>query len=455
MRNSVKNKPKRYNSTAVLAGGFLIVILIGTLLLMLPISSANGSASSFSDCLFTSVSATCVTGLTVVDTATHWSHFGQAVILAMIQVGGLGFMMITVLLSLLIKKNLTPRERMLIMRSYNIEQYDTTLQLVRRICIGTVGIELIGASIFAIRFIPDFGVGEGIFKSIFHSVSAFCNAGFDIVGTGNESISGMSHYLTDPLINLTIMALIIIGGIGFVVWNDIINLITRRIKLSVYSRLVLIVTAVLLVLGAVGFAAVEWNNPETIGGLSVGEKILASSFHSTTLRTAGFGMIDNAAMKESTQFISIILMFIGGASGSTAGGVKVATIGIIFYSVARVFFGKKDIVLFRRKITNDTFIRATSVVIIQLMLVAIGTGLILSSSSYGVLSALYEVVSATGTVGLSLGITPHLSEFGRAVLEAGMYFGRVGILTVTYAIMIKMDNSESVLAYPKTNIMIG
>ena len=388
MKNEIRKKQRRLNSTAILAGGFLVVILVGTLLLMLPISSASGRASDFSDCLFTSVSATCVTGLSVVDTATYWSHFGQAVILCMIQVGGLGFMMITVLLSLLIKRNLTPRERMLVMKSYNIDQYDTTLQLVHRICIGTFGIEFIGACVFAIRFIPDFGLGEGIFKSVFHSVSAFCNAGFDIIGVGNESIGGMSHYLTDPLINVTIMLLIIIGGIGFVVWNDVINLITKKAKLSVYSRLVLIVTAVLLVGGAVGFAAIEWNNPQTIGNLSVGEKILASSFHSTTLRTAGFAMIDNAAMGEGSQLLSIIFMFIGGASGSTAGGVKVATIGIIFYSVARVFFGKKDIILFNRRVTNETFVRATSIVIVQLLLVAVGTALLLASSPYGVLQTL-------------------------------------------------------------------
>lgn len=455
MKDGIKKKQRKFNSTAILAGGFLVVILIGTLLLMLPISSSSGETTDFSDCLFTSVSATCVTGLTTVNTAAHWSHFGQIVILCMIQIGGLGFMMITVLLSLLIKRNLTPRERMLVMKSYNIEQYDTTLQLVRRICIGTFGIEFIGTCVFSIRFIPDFGVGEGIFKSVFHSVSAFCNAGFDIVGAGNPSITSMSHYTTDPLVSITIMALIIIGGIGFVVWNDIINLITRRMRLSVYSRLVLIVTAILLVGGALGIAVLEWNNPQTLGSLSFGEKILASSFQSTTLRTAGFEMLDNSAMNDATLLLSMILMFIGGASGSTAGGVKVATVGIILYSVARVFFGKREIILFKRKVTDDTFVRAASIVIIQLILVIIGTGLISANEEYGILSVLFEVASATGTVGLTLGITPLLSDFSQAILMLGMYFGRVGILTVTYAIMLKLNDNDTAVTYPKTNIMIG
>lgn len=450
-----KNK-RRLNSTAILAGGFLVVILAGTLLLMLPVSSASGTITPFEDCIFTSVSATCVTGLITVDTATHWSHFGQTVILFMIQIGGLGFMMLTVMLSLLLRRNLTPRDRMLLMKSYNIDQYGTTLQLVRRICIGTFGIEFVGAALLSIRFIPDFGVGEGIFKSIFHSVSAFCNAGFDTIGIGNEAIGSLSYYVSDPLINGTLMALIIIGGIGFVVWNDVINLITRRAQLSVYSKLVLIVTSILLVGGTVGFAALEWNNPETIGNLAAGEKIMASAFHSTTLRTAGFAMIDNGAMQEASQLISIAFMFIGGASGSTAGGIKVATIGIIFYTVARVFCGKREIILFKRKISDEAFIRATSIVIIQMTMILLSAGLIATTNTeHGMISVLFEVASASGTVGLSLGITSLLSRFAQAILMLCMYFGRVGILTVTYAIMVRLDNNDSSITYPKTNIMIG
>lgn len=452
----VKKPKRKLNSAAVLAVGFLAVILVGALLLMLPISSSSGKATPFEDCIFTSVSATCVTGLVTVNTATHWSHFGQAVILLMIQIGGLGFMMLAVMLSLLFRRNLTPRDRMLLMKSYNIDQYGTATTLARRICIGTFGIELIGAALLSIRFIPDFGVAEGIFKSIFHSVSAFCNAGFDTVGAGNASISGLSYYIADPLINATLMALIIIGGIGFVVWNDIINLVIHRTRLSVYSRLVLIVTAILLVGGTAAFALLEWDNPATLGSLASGEKIMAAAFQSTTLRTAGFAMLDNSAMREASVLISIVLMFIGGASGSTAGGVKVATVGIIFHTVARVFCGKREIILFKRKISDEAFIRAASIVIIQIVLVLISTGTIAATNSdCGITPLLFEAASASATVGLSMGITPLISRFGQAVLMLCMYFGRVGILTVTYAIMVKLDSNDSSVTYPQTNIMIG
>lgn len=444
-------------STRIFVLGFLAIILLGTLLLMLPISSADGEPTNPLNAAFTAVSATCVTGLTVVDTATHWSMFGQIVILLMIQVGGLGFMTLAVMLSLLIRRSVTPRERMLVAMSYNLGSYDSTLVLVRRILIGTVCMEGVGALLLSIRFIPDFGLANGIYKSIFHSVSAFCNAGFDIIGIGNPNISGMGYYVGDYLVNVTLALLIIFGGIGFLVWSDMINFTRSGKRLSVYSKFVLIITAVLLVSGTVFFAVFEWSNPLTLGALdSIPKKILASFFQSTTWRTAGFAMIDNAAFTQNSQLLGILLMFIGGASGSTAGGVKVGTIGIVVYTVWCITIGKKNAVVFRRTIPESSFVRATAVIIVQLSVAVLGVLIMLSTTPFGTMDVLYESVSAIGTVGVSLGITPLLPGAGKVTLMFLMYFGRIGVLTFTYALMNSLSSeSSSSIKYPDAKMPIG
>ena len=457
MKTKDKHKigSSKRRTTGVIAVGFLLIILIGTLLLTLPISSRDRSFTPLPDAAFTAVSATCVTGLVTVDTATHWSMFGQIVILIMIQVGGLGFMSIAILMSLLIKRSVTPRERMLLAMSYNLDSYDNTGELIKRIGIGTLCIEGAGALILSTRFIPLFGVGDGIFKSIFHAVSAFCNAGFDLMGGYSGHFSSLTAFVDDPIVNVTIMLLIIIGGIGFIVWNDIANAITKRKRLSVYSRFVLIVTSILLLGGTLFFALLEWNNPETLGDLPAGSKLLAAAFQSVTLRTAGFNTISQAGMTPSSQLLSMLLMFIGGASGSTAGGVKVATIGVLIYSVWCNAIGQKETVLFHRKITGDHFIRAVSVIVVQLTLVLVGVVSVSAVSGFAIMSAAYEVVSATGTVGIPLGITTGLDIPSRFIIMALMYLGRVGTLTVTYAVMLNMRDSRSIISYPDANMLIG
>lgn len=454
-----KLKPKNGNSkrrtTGVIAVGFVLLIVIGTLLLTLPISSLDRRFSNPLDAAFTAVSATCVTGLVTVDTATHWSMFGQIVILILIQIGGLGFMSMAVLLSLIIRRAVTPRERMLVAMSYNIDNYDNIGGLLKRIGIGTLCIELSGAVLLSIRFIPLFGVGDGIYKSIFHAVSAFCNAGFDLLGGFSGKFSSLTSFTGDALVSITIMLLITIGGIGFIVWNDIANAITKKKKLSVYSKFILIISSILTFGGAIIFAALEWNNPATLGELGVGDKMLAAAFQSVTLRTAGFCSIDQAGMTQSSQLFSMFLMFIGGASGSTAGGVKVGTIGVLIYTVWCASLGRKEAVLFRRKISNESFIRAVSIVVIQLFIVLIGTFAVSALASCPVMSAAYEVVSASGTVGISLGITPALNAASKLILMFIMYLGRVGILTITYAVMVNLRESRSVISYPDANMLIG
>lgn len=445
----------RRRTTGIIAVGFLMIIVAGALLLSLPLSSASGEGAKPIDALFTSVSAACVTGSVTVDTATHWSLFGQLIILLLVQVGGLGFMTVAVLLSLLVKRAVTPKERMLVAMSYNISSYEKIGELLQRIWIGTLAIELAGGIALSVRFIPVFGVWDGIYKSVFTSVSAFCNAGFDLFGGYGGTFSSLGAFAGDYLVNITVMALIIIGGIGFIVWNDIANVIVRKKPMSVYSRFVLIITSILIIGGGGLFALLEWDNPASIGGMSVGGKILTSLFQSVSMRTAGFVTVGQGALRESSQFLSVILMFIGGASGSTAGGVKVATVGIIIYTLWSVSIGRREAVLFGRRISPDSFTRAVAVAGVQLLMLGAGSIAISASMGCGIFEAVYEASGALGTTGLSLGMTPLLNSFSKIVLMALMYFGRVGVLTVTYAVMVNLREGRSAISYPDANMLVG
>ena len=423
---------------------------------MLPISSKSGESTDPLTAFFTAVSASCVTGLVVVDTGLYWSLFGQIVILIMIQIGGLGFMTLAVLLSSIVRRNITPREQMLVAMSYNLNGYGSISKLVKRILLGTLVIELSGAAVLSTQFIPIFGVGKGIYMSIFHSVSAFCNAGFDLMGSYGGEFSSFLSFSGNYAIGITLMLLIILGGIGFIVWSDVINFFISKRRLSVYSKFVLLVSAILLFGGALLFAIFEWNNPETLGGMTIGEKILNSFFQSVTLRTAGMSMVDNACLSEISQLLGVVLMFIGGASGSTAGGVKVATIGILFYTIYCVCIGKKRVVIFGRKLSSDSFMRAAAIIFIQLGMVFAVTAIIIMSTGLDTMAVLYEVTSAGGTVGISLGLTPTLNVFSKLMLMLLMYFGRVGILSITYAIMANMSKNDlGSIDYPEANMLIG
>ena len=458
MRENTRKKLRKSNRsmTAVIAVGFIILILIGTLLLMLPIASRSREFTDPLTAAFTAVSATCVTGLVVVDTVTYWSLFGQIVIIVMIQIGGLGFMTMAVLISRLVKRKITPKERMLVAMSYNLNSYESTGQLVKRILTGTFSMELLGAAVLATQFVPLFGWGNGIYKSIFHSISAFCNAGFDLFGEYGGEFSSLISFNGNYVVGVTIMMLIILGGIGFVVWGDMINFITKKKRLSAYTKFVLVVSSILLFGGAILIGLFEWNNPATIGEMNFGEKILNCFFQSVSMRTAGFSMVDNAALTQPSQLVSIALMFVGGASGSTAGGVKVATIGILFYTVFCVSIGKNEINIFKRRLSTNSFMRAVSIVVVQLFLVVISTVAVSYSMGADVMTSLYELTSAGGTVGVSLGLTPALDTFSKIVVMLMMYFGRVGILSVTCAIMVNLSQKNtSSISYPDANMLVG
>jgi trk system potassium uptake protein TrkH len=345
---------------------------------------------------------------------------------------------------------------MLLAASYNLDSYDSTMQIVKRVVIGTFAFELIGAIILSIRFIPDYGVSSGIYKSIFHSVSAFCNAGFDVVGVGNPEITSLSYYAGDPLINITLGLLIIIGGVGFIVWSDIVNFATKKKRLSVYSQFVLVITIVLIVIGAVGFAIFEWNNPNTLGSLSsVPKKVIASFFQSSTWRTAGFATMHNGSFSQGALLLGIILMFIGGASGSTAGGVKVGTLGVFVYTVWCTVTGKKRAVFKKRTISTQSFVRAATVIFVQIVAVIVGLVILNANAGLDIMSMLYEVVSAISTVGVTMGITTILPTVSKITLCCLMFFGRVGILTVALSVMRNQSGSEPNISYPEAKMLIG
>lgn len=445
---SYKQKEKNVSPAKVFVGGFLILILMGTILLMLPISSKNGEFTGLLTALFTATSASCVTGLVLVDTYTYWSGFGQSIILIMIQIGGLGFMTIATLFSLFIGRTITLRERLVMTTSLNIDSMAGVVKLTKKVLLGTVFFEGIGAIILSIRFARDFGIVEGIKKGIFHSVSAFCNAGFDLLGVNGE-FSSLTSYAKDPVVNITIMLLVILGGIGFFVWRD---LTSKRTKMELHTKIVLITTAALLLLGFLTFFIFEFNNPATMGGMNIWEKMMAALFQSTTLRTAGFNTIDQGALTPPSMFMSMILMLIGGSPGSTAGGIKTVTVAVLILTCISVLRGKSNVVLFMRKINNRCIMNAVTMFVFGMVFVAFGTFILAINN--GAIEAAFEAISAFATVGLTTGITADLDVFSKIILIFLMFFGRVGLITLGLAVLIRRD-VEPKLKYPESRIMIG
>jgi trk system potassium uptake protein TrkH len=444
----LKTKKRRnFSSAQIIIFGFLALILLGALLLMLPVSSRERSFTDLETALFTSFSATCVTGLTVVDTASYWSLFGQLVIMMLMQIGGLGFMTLAVMLSIFTKRKISPKERLITAQSLGLIGVGGTVRLVKRIIFGTFIIEGIGAVIFSSQFIPHFGVLKGIYHGIFHSISAFCNAGYDIIG--------LTDYKSNYFVSVTLIVLIIIGGIGFIVWDDIANFIQKRQRFSIYSKFVLIITALLILSGAVLIGFYEWNNPETIGNMSISDKIFQCLFQSVTLRTTGIDFIGNAFLTPSSQIISIFLMFIGGASGSTAGGIKVATFGVMLVAFYSYTVGKTEIAIWKRRIRDDMVIRAATIFSINLTAGLISAMFISAYENVSLISAFYEAFSAISTAGISLSLTPQLSFLSHIILMMLMFFGRIGILTITYSIMLNQAKKESCISYSEVNFLIG
>lgn len=435
----------------ILAMGFAAVILIGATLLTLPVSSAAGNTTSFSTALFTSTSAVCVTGLVVVDTGTYWSVFGQIVIMLLIQIGGLGFMSFATLVALFLGKKITLRERLVMQEAINSFSIQGLVRLVKYAIIGTFAIEGTGAALLAIKFIPDYGVVKGIYFGIFHAVSAFCNAGFDLIG----NFQNLMPYQESIIVNVTIMSLIIIGGIGFVVQSEVYEIRSFK-KFSLHTKIVLITTAVLIVSGALLFFVFEFNNPDTMGPLSMKGKALSSFFASVTPRTAGFNTLDTTKMTTASKFITIILMYIGASPGSTGGGIKTTTFAILVMTVIAVIKGRQDTEVLNKRIPKDIIYRALSIVAISMTLLIIDV-LILSLTEKGAqpIEIMYEATSAFGTVGLSLNFSPRLTLIGRLVITATMYIGRVGPLTLAFAFAQKLQKNNSAIKYPEDKVLIG
>lgn len=447
----MKMRKSRFDATQIIVLGFIAVIFAGTFLLMLPISSVSRQPTNFIDSLFTATSATCVTGLTVVETGVHWSFFGKFVILLLIQTGGLGFMSVALLFSLVARRRITPRERILFAQSQNISDLSGIVKFAKFIVYGTLIAEAVGAVLLSIRFIPEFGIADGIFKSIFHSVSAFCNAGFDTLGRYNS----LCDYVADPLVSLVICALIIVGGLGFFVWRDLFLFFKKRQRLTTYSKIVLCTTAIMLVGGTILLFFFECENPR-FDSFSKPKLFLASFFQSTVTRTAGFFSIDLFQMSSPSKAISMVLMFVGGASGSTAGGIKVGTLAVVFIAVISIIKGKNNFEIFHRRISLNNTLRAMGILALGFASVTVFTFLIcLIQPYFSFTEVLYEVISAFATVGQTLGITPDLNVISKLLISVLMFFGRVGIITVTYAILFKQAKSENLISYPETNVLLG
>jgi trk system potassium uptake protein TrkH len=452
-KKKILNHLLNIHPTQAIVLGFATIILIGAVLLNLPIASKDGQSIGFLNALFTATSAVCVTGLVVVDTYTHWTVFGQIIILTLIQIGGLGFMTMATLLSFVLRRRITLKERLLIVESLNQYNIQGVVKLIQRILIGTLIFEGAGAIILSLRFIPDFGVVNGTYKGIFHAISAFCNAGFDLMGE-YQQFSSLTMYVDDLIVNLVVMSLIVIGGLGFAVWDDVYRAKNFR-GLQLHTKLVLSITGALLVFGFIFFFLMEFNNPATLKPLNIKGKVLASMFQSVTIRTAGFNTINQPDMTNASVFVTMFLMFIGGSPGSTAGGIKTATVGVLIFTVLAVIKGKEDIELFERRINHSIALRALAITAISVVLVVTVTVILSIFKDATLVEVLFEAISAFGTVGLSLGITPSLSDISKLALIITMFLGRVGVLTMALALASRTHKAHSKYRYLEDKVMVG
>ena len=439
----------------VMVIGFASVVLLGALLLNLPIATKSGESIGLLDALFTATSAVCVTGLIVVDTATYWSIFGQVVIITLIQIGGLGFMTIATMFALLTKKKINLMERLLIQESLNQKDLSGMVRLTRYVILITFLIEGIGAILLSFTFIPQFGLGRGVWYSIFHAISAFCNAGFDLMGSVSGPFTSLTSYVDNFMIVMTISALIILGGIGLPVRLDVIRT-KKASRLNMHSKVVIFTTAILIGIGSIFIFVVEFNNPKTLGTLSLPGKLLAAFFQSVTTRTAGFNTIDLTLIKESSLFIMMILMFIGASPASTGGGIKTTTLASLVITVRSFISGKGDIEVCERRISGAIITKAIGIFFIATALVVFGTlALSLTDEGFTLVECGFEIVSAIATVGLSIGGSPSLTTMGKVVVMIAMFIGRVGSLTIFVALLSKGARKKPPVRYPEGKIIVG
>lgn len=440
------HKKKRITSFQIIILGFAGVILFGALLLMLPVSSKGGAVTPFNEALFTSTSAVCVTGLIVQDTGTYWSVFGQAVIITLIQIGGLGVVTVAAFFALLSGRKISLMQRSTMQEAISAPKVGGIVRLTGFILKATFIIELIGALVMMPVFCEDFGI-KGIWMAFFHSVSAFCNAGFDILGSTDSLYPSLTAYVNNPVINITIMLLIIVGGIGFLTWEDICTNKYHIRRYRMQSKVIIVTTALLIVIPALFFFFCDFAN------LPIGERILSSFFQSVTPRTAGFNTVNLSAMTGASQAIMIILMLIGGSPGSTAGGMKTTTLAVLIANAFATFRRKNDAQFFGRRIENGVIKSAATVLMMYVTLFFVGAVIISVAEGLPLSECLYETASAVGTVGLTLGITPELGKLSQGILIALMFLGRVGGLTLIYAALSEKNKNLSKL--PQEKITVG
>lgn len=441
---------KRLSKTQTIALGFFVIILIGTLLLMLPISTKSGESIGFHNALFTATSATCVTGLIIADTFRTWSYFGQVIIITLIQIGGLGFITLGVFLTVFLRQRVGLRERNLVQESLNAMQLSGAVRLVKKAVAYTLLTEGIGAVVLTIRFIPEFGVIKGIWYGIFHSISAFCNAGFDLMGE-KAPYSSLVNYYDDITINITVMMLIIIGGIGFIVLDDVFKHKFHVKKYMLHTKIVLFLTCILILAGAVLFFLFERDN--LLKDMSVKGQILSSLFASVSPRTAGFNTLDTAKFTQASMLLNVVLMFIGGSPGSTAGGIKTTTLMVLLLFAWSNLRNTRGMNIFHRSLPDDSIKKASTVFLINLFLATSAVMALCAIQPLPLADVMVEVFSAIGTVGMSTGITRELLLPAKYILILLMYCGRIGSMSFALSFMERMKVAP--VKFPKEQITIG
>ena len=452
MRKKALRKRMKLSPTQIIAVTFALIILVGTLLLMLPISSRNGQSVGVLQSLFTATSATCVTGLILGDTWSTWSGFGQIVIITLIEIGGLGFMSIASLVVFALRRKVGLKQRLVMAQALSVNEVASVVRLQKWVLLGSLTFQITGATILFLRFLPEFGVKQAAIWGAFHAISGFCNAGFDIVGSIAPD-ANMIVFNDDPVVLITLMALIIVGGLGFLVWEEVATVHSFK-KFSAYTKLVLIISGSLMVIGGALILLLEWQNPNTLGPMPVWQKVLNAAFQSVTLRTAGFASVDQAALTDGTKALSVVLMLIGGSSGSTAGGIKTVTFFVLVLFVVSRARGKHTVTAFRRTIPHEKIMDAATIVALVVGLAAAGAIFIAATSPVSFTDALFETTSALATVGLTAGVTPLLSIPAKLMIIVFMYFGRVGILTISLGFLMG-NKAEDRFRYADANLLIG
>ena len=433
------------NPPMVLSLGFAILITAGGLLLSLPFFTKSGQATPLVDSLFVAASASCVTGLTPVNTLEHWNTYGHILIIILIQIGGLGVMSLASIIPLILGKKIGMKSRQILKEQLNVESLEGMIVLFKYVLAFTFGTEVLGAILLSIKFVPLYGAGKGVWYAVFHSISAFCNAGFDILG------DSIFPFRDDLLINLTLCALVIVGGLGFVVTSELFRRRSFK-KLSTHSKLVLMVTAILLILGTVMFLFLE-NEDGVLQYETLKGSILESFFQSVVARTAGFYSVDLSKIKDSTALMLMGLMFVGGSPGSTAGGIKTTTLGVLVLSTHAVVRGESEPVVFGRHIGTETVRKALAIFLVSIVIILSVSFMLTITESAPLVDILYETVSALATVGASKGITPHLTDAGKNLITLCMYLGRIGPMTMAFAFGMKAK--KSLIRYPESFISIG